>query len=336
MEKVNKLIPVSTNNVVQKVSTSIGITNKLISENNKQLVIEIFQRNPTIFLGVLSSFLNRNSIEFENFVNKYNNSNYNPKLLYCIDDEEYYFLNEKKEKVLYPLIRSGLHALFSCLQVDRITSRFAYNYFENSNLDFNNIDFNNGEKLPNLSNFIQKQILDKISELEINKNSFKDKIVANTLKKSLNYVDYFTESTNNLFTGMSSININLSNTDKIKLFLKEDIEIVDPILNETIIIPFHKTFSTLLEQSSLKESNTICNRLYWDALSSDETFFWTHENIESYKNKWNWERLSRNNSLPWSIKLIHKYAEKIKYNYCIIDIINPYIKDLTSEDVFKN
>lgn len=333
MENENKLIPISTNNIVQKVSTSVNITNKLITENNKQLVIEIFERNPTIFLWVFSSFLNRNSLELEKFVEKYNNSNFKPKLLYCKDIEEFYYWNENNEKTFYPLVNKGLISLFSYGQIDLMSSKFAFNYFKNSNLDFNNIDFNNGEKLQDLSNFIQKQIIDKINNLQT-QSGIRNKITAKTLTKSLDYVDYFAESTKNLFAGILSINLNISNTDKIKLFLKEDKEKVDPILNELKIMPFHKTYSTILGQSSLDENN-ICNTLYWDAFSCDETYLWTNENIEEYESKWNWDRLSSNNSLPWSIKLIHKYAKKIKSNYVIIDYIIPHINELTNEDVFK-
>jgi hypothetical protein len=38
MEDNNKLIPIAQNNLIQKVNRSISITNKLIAENNRQLV----------------------------------------------------------------------------------------------------------------------------------------------------------------------------------------------------------------------------------------------------------------------------------------------------------
>lgn len=46
MENENKLVTVSQKNQITKVNSSIGITNKLITENNKKLVAEIFERNP--------------------------------------------------------------------------------------------------------------------------------------------------------------------------------------------------------------------------------------------------------------------------------------------------
>ena len=56
MEENNKLIPIANNSLVQKATISHAITNKLIAENNKQLVIEIFRKNPTLFLDLISEY----------------------------------------------------------------------------------------------------------------------------------------------------------------------------------------------------------------------------------------------------------------------------------------
>ena len=44
MENENKLVAQSQKNLLAKVNSSIGITNKLIAENNKKLVVEIFEK----------------------------------------------------------------------------------------------------------------------------------------------------------------------------------------------------------------------------------------------------------------------------------------------------
>ena len=54
MEENNKLIPIANNSLVQKATISLAITNKLIAENNKQLVIEIFRKNPKLFIDTIS------------------------------------------------------------------------------------------------------------------------------------------------------------------------------------------------------------------------------------------------------------------------------------------
>ena len=56
MEENNKLIPIANNSLVQKATISLAITNKLIAENNKQLVIEIFRKNPKLFLDLICRY----------------------------------------------------------------------------------------------------------------------------------------------------------------------------------------------------------------------------------------------------------------------------------------
>ena len=65
MEEQNKLIPINQNNLVQKVNTTIAITNKLIAENNRQLVKEIFERNRRLFIDLISKYypLNEDLLE---------------------------------------------------------------------------------------------------------------------------------------------------------------------------------------------------------------------------------------------------------------------------------
>ena len=54
MEENNKLIPISNNSLVKKATISLAITNKLVAENNKQMVVEIFRKNPKLFLDLIS------------------------------------------------------------------------------------------------------------------------------------------------------------------------------------------------------------------------------------------------------------------------------------------
>ena len=56
MEKENKLVAQSQKNLFAKVNSSIGITNKLITENNKKLVVEIFEQNPKFFIDLISEY----------------------------------------------------------------------------------------------------------------------------------------------------------------------------------------------------------------------------------------------------------------------------------------
>ena len=56
MEKENKVVAQSQKNLLAKVNSSIGITNKLITENNKKLVVEIFEQNPKFFIDLISEY----------------------------------------------------------------------------------------------------------------------------------------------------------------------------------------------------------------------------------------------------------------------------------------
>ena len=71
MENENKVVALSQKNLLAKVNSSIGITNKLITENNKKLVVEIFERNPNFFIGLISQFypLTIELLSFEKILN---------------------------------------------------------------------------------------------------------------------------------------------------------------------------------------------------------------------------------------------------------------------------
>ena len=72
MEENNKLIPIANNSLVQKATISLAITNKLVAENNKQMVVEIFRKNPKLFLDLISNYytLDTNTLlEFKNILN---------------------------------------------------------------------------------------------------------------------------------------------------------------------------------------------------------------------------------------------------------------------------
>ena len=71
MENENKVVALSQKNLLAKVNSSIGITNKLIAENNKKLIVEIFERNPKFFISLISQFypLTLEILTFEKFLN---------------------------------------------------------------------------------------------------------------------------------------------------------------------------------------------------------------------------------------------------------------------------
>lgn len=53
----------------------------------------------------------------------------------------------------------------------------------------------------------------------------------------------------------------------------------------------------------------------WDYLSRNESLPWTNELIEKFEDNWDWISLSRNGSLPWSIEFIEKFEDKWSWDF---------------------
>ena len=198
-----------------------------------------------------------------------------PKLSYDETAKKYYFVNEKKEKVFYPLVKRGLRATFNYKQIDKIVSRLALNYFNKSKLNFNNINFEEGEPLPNLKQYIKNEIITKINDLKT--KGLKEKMAARLLEKSLEDLNEYVEKVDAFYKqiGIKRVDnvdeVGLDVTDetqkdpsfnkqsfqkdskdslttnvKLKLSLLEDTEDLDPIWNEPGFINFNEAHSTLL------------------------------------------------------------------------------------------
>jgi hypothetical protein len=219
--------------------TRISLTGGAESLLYKDLYEKIADKNETKADEMFTYFKSEAFIEdFGDYILDYKNNvvsdrineNGEPLLIYDEISKKHYYLNKNNEKVYYPLINRGLVALFSNQQIDKIASRLALNYFKGSNLDFNNIDFSNSEKLPNLSNFIQKQIIDKIQELN-EKGGFKNKLIAKTLTESLNYIDEFSTNVEKIFKEMS---ISIEETDDVdgNIDITAGEELKDPAFNQ--------------------------------------------------------------------------------------------------------
>lgn len=217
--------------------------------------------------------------DFGNFIEDYKNNvisdrvdeNGEPKLFYNETAKKYYYLNKNNEKVFYPLVNRGLRSIWNYEQINRIKSRLALNYFKQSKLDFNNIDFENAESLPSLKNFIVKEITDKIQNLEDEGEYFSSL----SLQESLEHVNELVENVENFFKEMSltiqededngetlveeegkdpvfnqhsaerNTKDSISTNVKLRLSLLEDTENVDPIWNEPTFLNRDMVYSSL-------------------------------------------------------------------------------------------
>jgi hypothetical protein len=241
--------------------------------------------------------------DFGDYLQDYKNNKYDsnridengePALFYDDTAKKHYYLNKNNEKVYFPLVDRGLRAIYSYKQIAKIKSRLALNYFKNSGLDFNNIEFSEGESLPNLRNFIIKEITDKATELK--EQGGVSLLKARSLERSLKYVDELVENVENFFRELSieiieneedtsfleeegrdpsfnqhsaerNTKDNISANVKLRLSLLEDPNTLDPIWNEPTFLDRDMVYSTL--QSVL--SNEI-------ALPSEDLF----ENYKTY------------------------------------------------------
>ena len=90
-----------------------------------------------------------------------------PKLLYNNENNQYYFLDKNNQKIYFPLINKGISQFWTQEQIKNIVSRLVSSYVKrNTKLNFNNIDFSDLNKLPNIEKFIYKEILKRIDHLQ--------------------------------------------------------------------------------------------------------------------------------------------------------------------------
>lgn len=78
------------------------------------------------------------------------------------------------------------------------------------------------------------------------------------------------------------------------------------------------------------------NKWDWKSLSKNKSISWSIELLKKYDNKWDWDSICKNESITkiWSVKLINKYAEKIRCSESIWKTLQPYIDDEMLEDIF--
>lgn len=248
------------------------------SEEKAEDAYSFFEQNSESFIKDFGDYLDAYGKNLKSFKGRLD-ENGEPKLFYNETANKYYYLNKDREEIFYPLSSKGLRGVFDYKQIDKIVSRLANNYFKKSKLNFNNIDFSTGEKLPNLKQYVSEEINLKITELQ--SSGIKGKLSAKLLEKSLNHVDEYVEKIDALFNKMSINRVDnveendivegqdevkdpsfvkssfeldsknaLSSEMKIRLSLLENDQDLDPIWGENTFVPFDEVHSTLLKSLS--------------------------------------------------------------------------------------
>lgn len=248
------------------------------SEEKAEDAYSFFEQNSESFIKDFGDYLDAYGKNLKSFKGRLD-ENGEPKLFYNETANKYYYLNKDREEIFYPLSSKGLRGVFDYKQIDKIISRLANNYFKKSKLNFNNIDFATGEKLPNLKQYISDEINSKITELQ--SSGIKGKLSARLLEKSLSHIDEYEEKIDALFKKMSINRVDnveendivegqyevkdpsfvkssfeldsknaLSSEMKIRLSLLENDQDLDPIWGENTFVPFDEVHSTLLKSLS--------------------------------------------------------------------------------------
>ena len=157
MENNNKLTVVPQSSLLNKVNSSIGITNKLITENNKKLVAEIFESNPKFCVDLISGFypLTSDILAFDKILNWDLISEYN-ELSNIVNEISHVEFN-KIESFNWSLLSKNRNIMWS----DHVI-----NLLEN-NLKWDTLSWNTA--IPWTSELIEKH-LDKIEWFLLSRN----------------------------------------------------------------------------------------------------------------------------------------------------------------------
>lgn len=142
-----------------------------------------------------------------------------PKLQFNETAQKHYFLDKNNHIVYYPLVDRGLRGFLKYEQIESLASTFALKYFRGSGLDFNNIDFEGGEKLPDLGRFIEHEIAKKEIEFR-DSDDVKLKMKVPVIQKLNEHIAELEEQTQLFFTKLG-IAFNQDETSEDALVIEE-------------------------------------------------------------------------------------------------------------------
>jgi hypothetical protein len=284
MENENKLVALSQKNLLAKVNSSIGITNKLIAENNKKLVIEIFEKNPKFFIDLISKFytLNIEILYYKKLLNWHFISNYNnlTNLLIELNSEDF----DKIEDLDWKCISRNKNINWSEKIINSHLNKWDWSSLsENENIPFN-------EEL--IDKFIDNWNWHKLLYNQV--FTWNSKLV----EKYEHKLDF------QIVGGYANSSVPLS------------INLIEKYKNDWDDIAWC-LISSCNRHITWNEVFLFKDYFSWEYLSENESLIWTLELIEQYKDKWNWSYLSKNEKLPWSLELLDKYYGRWNFtNIC--------------------
>ena len=303
MENNTKLTVVSQSSLLNKINSSIGITNKLIIENNKKLVAEIFESNPKFCVDLISEFypLTIEMLSCENELN-WEHINYYNNLTHLLNT---------------------LHIS----DFDKIPSFSWSSLSSNKNIDWSEkiIDFH-------LDKWDWKKLCGNYSiawnEQMISKYIDKINWEGLSSNKEYSFSEILIDKYSDKFDfDWLSYNRNIDWTEKLLDKYQDKLNWSALIMhssfwNKKLIYKFQKK----IKWSEASRYGTFWNeelivkhldKIVWEDLSRNENILWNLECIETFKNKLDFGRLSDNTNIPWSEEVIEKYENKWSWmGYC--------------------
>lgn len=324
----NKLVVQNQNILLPKVGNLLEITNKLLSLDDRQFVLEIFKKNPKLFVDLISHYY---PISY-NGINKYSDYlcfsflSLNKSIKWT---NELIYKYEKKFSWKY-----GLSTNESLPWSIDFLNIFYSNYNRNDEYRLNDCNFTILECLP------WKEIYEVLINQKLEWRKYPNNIKFTTLLHrlsgvnnpafpwTLELIEKYLEKLNWGKNGISknesvnfpwSINFIEKYKDKLEWIqfglsdnkaLPWTIELIDKFIDKW-------SWSSLSSNESIPWSMELITRyqdkLHFDNLSRNRAVPWSEALIEKYEKKLCFRELSSNNSVPWSIELIEKYSTKWRW-----------------------
>ena len=279
MENENKVVALSQKNLLAKVNSSIGITNKLIAENNKKLVVEIFEQNPKFFIDLISKFypLTLQILSYAKHLNWHTISLYND-LTILLKDSNPEDVDSIKS-LNWQWLSSNKNIEWSPKIIDTYIDKWNW-----SSLSIN-------ETVP-----FNQELIDKFSD-RWDWYSFyhNDKF-----PWSFDLVEKYEDKLDfDYIFSCSTMPLSIKLIEKHKNIWNE---------HHWSSISYFNKFITWNEVFLFKEYFLL------EYLSCNENLIWTLALLTQYEDKWNWSSLSANKNLPWSLELLEKYEQRWDWN----------------------
>lgn len=327
MENENKLTVISQSSLLNKVNSSVEITNKLITENNKKLVAEIFERNPKFCIDLISEFypLTTEILSYEKFLNwerlcRKNNLTQLLNELHISNFDKIKSVNWSQLSDNQNIEWSNhlLHLLEDKLKWDSLsmnktvpwTLDLVEKYFKkiewyllssNKGISFDTKfieKFSDNLKFKYLSENQKIQWTEHLLDKFENMWDWENLFLKGTFWNDKYIIKYYDKISKKMWWYLSRNEISWP------------LNVIEKYVNNWDWESLSHNEKFVWDEDYIKLHK---DRINFRHLSYNSTMQWSYELLEQYEDKWNWEVLSYNKNLPWSEKLISKYQSRWRW-----------------------